>query len=355
MAKRPARKKTPPVGGGGEHTGGSKPSRSQPNANKQSSYAHSLQLLKDLEESPLGLMIRNARWELEKAIYNFRENLKKHIGENRVTSEQLPAALRNPTAFNERVNLFAVGRMAEYSMECLIQGARDPSIKDTEATEVLYILAFDACAALRDIITRHSGTDAQRETLARLVKSNSSFPLLFRRHTKANKDAMQALETMGFGEKSWIHTAPGKKYGVDSELNRYLVRVIPHLQRFCEIGLQSPEQHLPLAVPRLDHCRNAQQAQEAFDNAVEIFRETGKPLRKTAMEWAKRVFAPLIEAGYGDPYDIPSVPEIPGAKLVGAGGGDKSSRSPRERLVHYVFMALKGMLKDRQNDTKQVN
>jgi hypothetical protein len=356
MAKRSPRKKRSPVGGGEEDAGGAKSPRSQPNGDKQSSYMRSRQLLKDLEESLLGWMARNARSESEKGIYRFRQNLKQYLQEKSIPSEHLPAAFRDDESFNECANFFAVSQIAQYLMECLIQGARDPNIRHTEASEALYIIAFDACAALRDIITKHSGTDAQRQRLADIAKHNCAFPLLFRGHTKANKDAMQALERMGLGERSWIATDASKKYGVDSELNRYLIRVIPHVQRFCEIDLQgSITQNSLLALPTFEHCRNPQQAQKAFDKARKLFLTTGKPVKRAALEWAKRVFAPLMEAGYGDPYDIPSVPEIPEAKLFGAGGGDKSSRSPRERLVHYVFMALKGMLGDRQNDTKQVN
>ena len=173
------KKERSPMGGGGEHTGGSKPSRSQPNADKQSSYVRSRQLLKDLEESLLGWMVRNARSESEKAIYRFRQNLKQYLQEKSIPSEHLPAAFRDAESFNERVNFFAVIQIAQYLMECLIQGARDPNIRHTEASEALYIIAFDACAALRDIITKHSGTDAQRTRLAEIAKlilPSPSFP-----------------------------------------------------------------------------------------------------------------------------------------------------------------------------------
>jgi hypothetical protein len=341
MAKRSSRKKRPPVGGEGENTGGTEPSE------KESSYARSCQLLKDFEGSFLGWMTRNARWELEKAVHNFVQSLTNLIEEANIPQEHLPVALRDPKVFNERASFFAVRRMAEYSAECLIQGARDPRIKDTEAIEAVYTLAFDACAALRDILMRHSGTDAQRETLARIVKLNSSFPLLIRRHSKANNDAMQALEKIGFGEQSWIHTAPGKKYSVDSELNRYLVRVIPHLQRFCAIDLQgSIMQNSLVALPTFDNCRDPEQAQKAFDEARKLFQTTGKPQKRTAREWAKKVFAPLIEAGFGDPFDEPTVPAISTRKLFGLSASDKEDRSPHERQVHYVFMALKGIVAD---------
>ena len=151
MVKRSTRKKGSPMGSGGEHTGGSKPSRRQPNADKQSSYVRSRQLLKDLEGSLLGWMVRNARWEIEKAIYQFRQNLKQHVQEKSIPSEHLPAALRDPESFNERVNVFAVSQMAQYLMECLIQGARDPNIRHTEASEALYIIAYNtrtACCPL---------------------------------------------------------------------------------------------------------------------------------------------------------------------------------------------------------------
>ena len=94
----------------------------------------SRQLLKDLEESLLGWMARNARSESEKAIYRFRQNLKQYLQEKSIPSEHLPAAFRDDESFNECANFFAVSQIAQYLMECLIQGARDPNIRHTEAS-----------------------------------------------------------------------------------------------------------------------------------------------------------------------------------------------------------------------------
>ena len=105
MAKRSPRKKRSPVGGGGEHAGGAKSSRSQPNADKQSSYVRSRQLLKDLEESLLGWMARNARSESEKAIYRFRQNLKQYLQEKSIPSEHLPAAFRDSTSHSTNAQI----------------------------------------------------------------------------------------------------------------------------------------------------------------------------------------------------------------------------------------------------------
>ena len=289
-------------------------------------------------------MIRNARLEAEKAVYHFRQRLKTYIKNNNFPLEQLPAALRDLDSSNKQASVFAVCQMAEYFIAALIRGARNSRIGNIDAAEVLYSLTLPAAAALRDIITGYSGTDAQRARLAEHAKYESAFPVTVRRHTTGNRDVMQALDRMGLGENSWISTKPSKKFRVDSPINRYLLRIIPHLQRFCEFAFQGPKHDLLTALPSLDHCSNSQQAQDAFDNAREIFCKTGKPVSKTAMEWVKLVLVPLMEAGYGDPDDDPIVPEFSGKQLLGAYGGDKTNRSQCERRVHYVFMAFKGML-----------
>jgi hypothetical protein len=350
MKKRP-QKKAPPVSGGGNDSGGAQPPNAQPKTQRpvdegKSSFEKSRQSLKDLDGSLLGLMIRNARGEIENALDNWRRKLIADIKEKRLTSENVPAKLRDPDSFVRHANLFAVSHMAEYLMAGLIRRARDPHRGDADAVEILYSLTLPAAAALRDIITGYSGTNAQRERLAEHAKYDSAFPVTVRRHATGNKDVMQALDRMGLGEKSWISTGRGAKFGVGSPINRYLVRLIPHLQRFCEFATQSPKHNLLVAVPNLDHCSNPQQAQDAFDNARAIFCKTGKPVKKTAMEWVKRVIVPLIEAGYGDPDDDPVVPRLPDKKLLGLSESDKTNRSSRERLAHYVFMAFKGMLKE---------
>jgi hypothetical protein len=96
----------------------------------------------------------------------------------------------------------------------------------------------------------------------------------------------------------------------------------------------------------LSVCSKPEQAQNAFDNAKQLFLKTGRPLRKTANEWVKKVFVPLIEAGFGDPFDLPIVPNISEKKRFELGGKDKTDRSPDERLVHYVLKALSGMLRN---------
>ena len=310
-------------------------------------------MFEEYEKSLRGWMVRDARSELVRAINNCSQNVMAHIEEEKIPSQQLPVALRDPAMSKNFVKSFAGHSMIDWLIGCTVRAARGG---DTESVEMLCGVAYETCAVLRDISTKHYGTDAQRERLAEIAKVNSAFPVLVRRHMRANKVLMQALERMGLGDKSWIRTDPGKKYGVDSPLNRYLIRVIPDLQQFCDIDLKgSIHQHSVRALPMLESCRDARLAQAAFDSARALFIKTGKPVKRTAMEWVKLVFVPLIQAKFGDPYDDPIVPTVSETKLVGAGGGDKSSRSPRERLVHYVFMALKGMLGDRQNDTKQVN
>ena len=83
---------------------------------------------------------------------------------------------------------------------------------------------------------------------------------------------MQALERMGLGERSWIDTDASKKYGVDSEVNRYLVRLLPHLQRFCEIDVQGPVYQDSLFLCQCQRTvRIQKKAKNAFDNAKGSF------------------------------------------------------------------------------------
>ena len=150
---------------------------------------------------------------------------------------------------------------------------------------------------------------------------------------------------MGLGEGSWIDTDASKKYGVDSELNRYLVRLLPHLERFCEIDVQGPVyQNSLFSLPMLENCSDPEKAKNAFDNAKRLFLESGPPRKASAKEWVKKALVPLIESGFGDPFDLPIVPSLSEKKLVGL-GNDKTDRSPNERLFHYVLKALNGMLR----------
>jgi hypothetical protein len=268
MMKRGAKKKAaPPFGSEGGNTDCAKPPQTQPQnqlsaKTEKDSYRRSRQLFKDYEKNLRGWMVRDARSELDRAINHCTQNVINHVEENKIPSEQLPVALRDPTTSKEFVKSFGGCCMIESLMDWLIRAARE---KDIESVEVLCSVAYETCAALRDIITKHSGTDAQRERLAEIARVNSAFPLLVRMHTKANKDAVQALQRMGLGEKSWIDTDASKKYGVDSQLNRYLVRLIPHLQRFCEIDVQGPvHQNSLFALPMLERLFETRTGSKRF-------------------------------------------------------------------------------------------
>lgn len=87
-------------------------------------------------------------------------------------------------------------------------------------------------------------------------------------------------------------------------------------------------------------------ATKALNNAKELFLKSGRPRKATGRVWVKDVFVLLIKAGFGDPFDLPIVPNISEKKLLGLGDKDKTDRKPDERLVHYVLKALNGMLPD---------
>ena len=96
----------------------------------------------------------------------------------------------------------------------------------------------------------------------------------------------------------------------------------------------------------LENFSDAETAKRAFNNAKELFLKGGPPRPATAQVWVKDVFVPLTKAGFGDPFDLPIVPNISEKKLRGTGDKDKTDRSPDERLHHYVLKALHGMLRD---------
>jgi hypothetical protein len=118
-------------------------------------------------------MVRDARSELARAINNCTQNVINHVERNKIPSEHLPVVLRDPTTLKEFVKSFAGCCMIEGLMDWLIRAARE---KDTESVEVICSVAYETCAALRDIITKHSGTDAQRERLADIAKQILPFP-----------------------------------------------------------------------------------------------------------------------------------------------------------------------------------
>ena len=288
-------------------------------------------------------MVRDAHLELAKAINKCAQNVMAHIEEEKIPSKQLPVALRDHAMSRNFAKSFAGQCMIDWLIGCIIRAARGG---DTESVEMLCSVAYETCAVLRDIVTKHSGTDAQRDRLSEIAKCNSAFPLLVRLHTKANREPMEVLRGMGLGAASWIDADKRKKFGVDSDLNRYLVRSIPHVQRFCQININgSIHQNAIFALPSLESCSDSEKAKNAFDNAKKLFHEIGPPRRASAKQWVKQVFVPLIESGFGDPFDISIVPSLSDKKLVGL-GNDKTDRSPNERLFHYVLKALNGMLRD---------
>jgi hypothetical protein len=110
------------------------------------------------------------------------------------------------------------------------------------------------------------------------------------------------------------------------------VRLLPHLQRFCEIDVQGPVyQDSLFSLPMLENCSDPEKAKNAFDNAKRLFLESGPPRKASAKEWVKKVLVPLIESGFGDPFDLPIVPSLSEKKLFGL-GNDKTDRSPNERI-----------------------